>query len=179
PGNRRWVQLVFDSFLLMANSANSMVDARDALLAADQIRSGGANQGLLWNAFAKRGLGEKASSNGAGDANPTPGFTSPFADEATIPFRPVDETGQIVPGARLFVGDYQARAVAPELTIRSFDIPETTATHLRLEVLTSQCTGAPDYAGEQDADPRANTDCATASPQAGNVRVAEFQAFAR
>jgi hypothetical protein len=356
PGNRRWVQLVFDSFLLMANSANSMVDARDALLGADQIRFGGANQDLLWNAFAKRGLGERAFSNGAGDANPAPGFTSPFADEATITFRPVDETGQAVPGAKLFVGDYQARAVtaadtdpataltdrvslvpgsytfiaqapgygharigattftpgqaatltvqmprnlastasgaavtgdginlarivdddeatnwaslgspvagkqvtvdlvggtqqvrriqvsaqlrppitgdpdagtqnrftalrqfrvlactaggavdcsdpaqfhvvytspadvfpsiaprprAPELEIRSFDIPDTTATHLRLEVLTNQCTGAPDYAGEQDADPRANTDCATASPQAGNVRVAEFQAFAQ
>ncbi|HZO69859.1 MAG TPA: peptidase M36, partial [Kribbellaceae bacterium] len=71
------------------------------------------------------------------------------------------------------------RPRAPELTIRSFDVPDITATHLRLEVLTNQCTGAPDYAGEQDADPRANTDCATASPQAGNVRVAEFQAFAQ
>ena len=45
--------------------------------------------------------------------------------------------------------------------------------------MTNQCTGAPDYAGEQDADPRANTDCTTASPQAINVRVAEFQAFAQ
>jgi hypothetical protein len=53
------------------------------------------------------------------------------------------------------------------------------ATHLRLEVLTNQCTGTPDYAGEQDADPRANTDCSTASAQARNVRVAEFQAFAQ
>ena len=38
-----------------------------------------------------------------------------------------------------------------------------------------------DLAGglQQDADPRAATDCATASPQAQNVRIAEFQAFAR
>jgi extracellular elastinolytic metalloproteinase len=71
------------------------------------------------------------------------------------------------------------RPRAPELIIKSFDIPDTTATHLRLEVLTNQCTGAPDYAGEQDADPRADTDCATASPQALNVRAAEFQAFAQ
>jgi hypothetical protein len=71
------------------------------------------------------------------------------------------------------------RPRAPELEIRSFDIPNTTATHLRLEVLTNQCTGAPAYAGERDADPRANTDCSTASPQANNARVAEFQAFAR
>jgi extracellular elastinolytic metalloproteinase len=71
------------------------------------------------------------------------------------------------------------RPRAPELIIQSFDVPKTKATHLRLEVLTNQCTGAPDYAGEQDADPRANTDCTTASTQALNVRVAEFQAFAQ
>ncbi len=353
PGNRRWVQLVFDSFLLMATSQNSQVDARDALLAADVIRFGGANQDLLWNAFAKRGLGETASSNGAGDANPVPGFTSPHANEATLTFRPVDGR-DVIAGAELYVGLYQARAVpvadtddatpltnavslvpgvyefivrapgyghmrvgpielkpgqvrnlqvkmepsaasatagatvtgdginldkliddneatnwaslgspvagrqvtvdlaggthqirriqvsamlrpqiatdpdggtqsrfsavrqfrvwaceakgavtctapsdfhavytskpdafpsvaprprAPELVVKTFQIPRTKATHLRIEVLTNQCTGAPAYAGEQDNDPRANTDCTTASPQALNVRIAEFQAF--
>jgi hypothetical protein len=70
------------------------------------------------------------------------------------------------------------RPRAPELIIRSFDIPKTTATHLRIEVLTNQCTGAPAYAGEQDGDPRADTDCTTASVQALNVRIAEFEAFA-
>jgi hypothetical protein len=355
PGNRRWIQLVFDSFLLMAQSQVSMVDSRDAMLAADQIRFGGANQDLLWNAFAKRGLGAGAASNGAADTNPVPSFASPEADNATVTFRPRGGATAVA-NAQLFVGDYQARAVpvadtdpatpltdqvslvpgryefvvrapgrghvrvgpitvgageqrdlsvqmavnlasgnggatatgnginlarlvdddeatnwaslnspvagkqvtvdlaggsqqvsrvqvsamlrppvagdpdgdtqarvsalrqfrvlacqaagavtcstaadfhavytspadafpsiaprprAPELIIRSFDIPDTTATHLRLEVLTNQCTGAPAYAGEQDADPRADTNCATASPQALNVRVAEFQAFAQ
>jgi extracellular elastinolytic metalloproteinase len=355
PGNRRWAQLVFDSFLLMAATQESMVDARDAMLAADQIRFGGANQDLLWNAFAKRGLGEAAVSNGAGDVNPVPGFTSPYADEATITFRPNDDNAA-VSNAQLYVGRYQARAVpvadmdaltpltdtvrlvpgtyefiarapghglvrvgpidlkagqvrdlpvrmhlnlasgsagavaagdginlaklidddeatnwaslnspvagkqvtvdlaggvqtvrrvqvsamlrpqiptdadsagqsrysalrqfriwacaakgavtcanaadfhavytspadafpsikprprAPELIIRSFAIPLTKATHLRIEVLTNQCTGSPDYAGEQDNDPGANTDCATASPQALNVRIAEFEAYAQ
>ena len=354
PGNRRWIQLVFDSFPLMAFSQVSMVDSRDALLAADQLRFGGANQDLLWNAFAKRGLGEAASSNGAGDTNPSPSFASPFANEATVTLVPTDENDAIVPGAKLFVGPYQARAVpvadtdaatpltnqvslvpgtyefivqapgrghvrvgpvtysagttknltvkvrlnlassaagavvsgdginlarivdddeatnwaslasavagkqvtvdlaggasqvrrvqvsaqlrttistdpdngaqsrfsalrqfrvlaceatgvvtcvnpadfhviytspadafpsvaprprAPELIIESFAVPKTKATHLRLEVLTNQCTGTPDYAGEQDADPRANTDCTTASSQALNVRIAEFQVF--
>ncbi|MET0415732.1 MAG: peptidase M36, partial [Actinoplanes sp.] len=323
---------------------------------ADLVRFGGKNQALLWNAFAKRGLGETAVSAGATDADPTPSFASPHAREATVTFRPVDESGKPVAGAKLFVGDYQARAVpvadtdpataltdqapliagnygfiaqapgygharldtqslragqaktltvrmprnlasgtagatatgdginlaritdddeatnwaslnsavagkqvtvdlagesqtvrrvqvsallrppvtgdpdagtqsrysalrqfrvlactatatvtcadpaqfrtvltsprdafpsgsprprAPELVIKSFGVRPTTATHLRLEVLTNQCTGAPDYAGEQDNDPRANTDCTTASPQALNVRVAEFQAFTR
>jgi len=355
PGNRRWVQAVFDSFLLMAQSQESMVDARDALLAADQIRFGGADLDLMWNAFARRGLGEAAASNGAGDPNPTPSFASPFATEATLTFAPVDESGGAVTGAQLFVGRYQARAVpvadtdpgstlpasvalvpgsyefvarapgrglvrvgpvtvsagqaldldvtmptnlasaaagataagdginiarliddneatnwasigapvagkgitvdlaggrhrvtrvqvsamlrpeitgdpdtgaqnrftalrqfrvlacnaagsvdcsepadfsavftspadafpsvaprprAPDLILRAFDITDVNATHLRFEVVTSQCTGGPDFAGEQDADPRAGTDCATNSAQAGVVRAAEFQAFA-
>jgi hypothetical protein len=355
PGNRRWAQLVFDSFLLMAQSQESQVDARDALLAADQIRFGGADLDLLWNAFARRGLGDGAVSNGAGDPNPTPSFASPFATEATATFAPVDEAGQPVAGAQLFVGRYQARAVpvadtsaatalpntvaltpgtyellarapgrglvrvgpitvaagqalnlavtmptnvasaaagataagdgvnlarlidddeatnwaslgapvagrgvvvdlagdrhrvtrvqvsamlrppipgdpdpdaqnrfsalrqfrvlacnavgqvdctdaadftvaytspanafpsiaprprAPELIVRSFDIPDVNATHLRFEVVTNQCTGGPDYAGEQDNDPRAGTDCTTNSPQANIVRAAEFEAFA-
>ena len=70
------------------------------------------------------------------------------------------------------------RPTAPQLILRSFAIPATLATHLRLRVLTSQCTGNPLYAGEQDADPSAATDCATASPLAPVVRIAEFQAFA-
>ena len=70
------------------------------------------------------------------------------------------------------------RPRAPDLIVRSFDIPDTNATHLRFEVVTNQCTGGPDYAGEQDADPRAGTDCTRNSPQAGIVRAAEFQAFA-
>ena len=69
------------------------------------------------------------------------------------------------------------RPRSPELIIKSFEIPQTRATHLRIDVLTNQCTGGPDFAGEQDNDPRANTDCSTASVQALNVRIAEFQAF--
>ncbi len=356
PGNRRWAQLMFDSFPLLTFSPISMVDSRNAMLAADMIRFGGANQDLLWNAFAKRGLGEGAVSNGAGDVNPTPSFTSPFANEATVTFRPVDENDAIVPGAKLFVGNYQARAVpvadtdpatpltdqvrlvpgthsliaqapghgharvasfsvnpgqvrdlqvkmrtnlassaagasdsgdginlarlidddeatnwaslgspiagkqvtvdlaggaqqvrrvqvsaqlrpaitgdpdaggqarvsalrqfrilaceakdavtcsnaadfhtvftsapdafpsiaprprAPELEIKSFVIPNTRATHLRIEVMTNQCTGTPAYAGDQDDDPLNVTDCAAGSTQDDNVRIAEFQAFAQ
>ena len=64
PGNRRWAQLVFDAWLLMATGEVSMVDARNAMLAADLIRFGGAHQALLWNAFARRGLGRARSSAG-------------------------------------------------------------------------------------------------------------------
>jgi extracellular elastinolytic metalloproteinase len=111
PGNRRWAQLYFDSFLLMATGAVSMVDARDALLAADQIRFGGAHQALLWNAFARRGLGSGAASvGGTSNPDPTPSFESPFADNATVTFKAVGQAdGRPV---QLFVGGYDA-AVTP------------------------------------------------------------------
>ena len=71
------------------------------------------------------------------------------------------------------------RPVASQLNLRSFHFNPTRATHLRLRVLSSQCTGNPRYAGEQDNDPTAATDCTTASPFAAQVRIAEFQAFTR
>ena len=64
PGNRRWVQLMFDSFLLQ-QGATSMLDARDAMLAADRMRFDGANQDVLWRAFARRGMGVDASARPA------------------------------------------------------------------------------------------------------------------
>jgi hypothetical protein len=71
------------------------------------------------------------------------------------------------------------RPRAPELIIRSFDVPMTQASHIRLVVLSTQCTGFAGYAGEQDSDPRANTDCATAGSAAASqtAYVAEFQVF--
>jgi extracellular elastinolytic metalloproteinase len=111
PGNRRWIQLVFDAWLLIP-AETSYLDARDAMLAADVTRFGGANQDLLWNAFSRRGLGQDAATAGTGDDQPRPGFSSPFAKEAAVTFRPIDEEGHPITGAQLFVGDYEARATA-------------------------------------------------------------------
>ena len=54
--------------------------------------------------------------------------------------------------ADAFPGD-PPRPVSPHMILREFDIPNVTATHLRLVVKTSQCTGGPAFQGEQDADP--------------------------
>jgi hypothetical protein len=70
------------------------------------------------------------------------------------------------------------RPTASQLNMRTFSFVPTFATHLSIEVLTSQCTGNPRYAGEQDNDPRAATDCTANSPFAQHVRIAEFQVFA-
>jgi hypothetical protein len=71
------------------------------------------------------------------------------------------------------------RPFAPQLNLRTFRFNPVRATHLQIRVVASQCTGGPRYAGEQDDDPRAATDCATASASAAHVRIAEFQAFTR
>lgn len=359
PGNRRWTQLVFDSYLLQAASSVSMVDMRDNMLAADQLRFGGRNADIIWRAFAESGLGRDAVTNGAADTDPTPSFASPYGRNVTVTLRPTGEAADAP--VRLYLGEYEARAVpvadtdpatplpdtfevvpgtrfsfvavAPgfghtrfsreftlgkgphgdrpqqveldlrrnlasgtsgatvtgdgvnlaqvvddteatnwasldgvagrritvdlagdrpqtvrrvnvsgylrpsvttgpdtgsqnalsalrsfavlacdatkrdctddanyrrvytsrsdafpggayraysrDINLRSFEIPTTVATHLRLEVLTSQCTGGPAYAGEQDNDPATSTDCATSSPARNQVRIAEFQVFGR
>ena len=69
------------------------------------------------------------------------------------------------------------RPVAPELKMRSFDIPQTAATHLRVELVTNQCQGGPKFQGEQDNDPVNPTDCATASEAGTELRAAELQVF--
>jgi hypothetical protein len=344
---------MYDSFLLQSASAVSMLDMRDNMLAADLVRFGGADQDIIWTAFAAAGMGQDAATNGGADTDATPSFASPFANNATVTLAPAgDAAGAVV---RLYVGDYEARAVpiadtdpetatpdtfqivpgqqfsfvatgpglgarrfstqfvagrtstlplnlprnlastaagatvtgdgvnldaiaddteatdwasldgvagkqvtidlagtgaqtvsqvsvsallrpaidgdadpgsqnrfsalrsfqllacngeaadcstdagftpvftspanafpaqafrpvAPDLNLRQFSIPPTKATALRLRVLTSQCTGNPLYAGEQDSDPAAATDCAANSPSRTQVRIAEFQVFSR
>jgi hypothetical protein len=108
PGNRRWVQLMFDAWLLMP-TRTSMVDARDAMLAADFMRFHGVDLDLLWNTFASHGLGEGASSQMSADTAPIPDFTSPFLDEGTLVFKPVGSSSTPIQG-ELYVGQYQARS---------------------------------------------------------------------
>ncbi len=111
PGNRRWAQIYHDAFLLMP-SAVSMVDARDAYLAADVMRFGGANQTELWRAFARRGLGTSAVSNTNGDRDPQPSFESPQESNATATFKVLAaDEGRAAVSANIYVGRYEARAV--------------------------------------------------------------------
>jgi uncharacterized repeat protein (TIGR01451 family) len=58
-GNNLALQLVIDGLKLQPCEPG-FVDGRDAILAADQVDTGGANACLIWAAFAKRGLGASA-----------------------------------------------------------------------------------------------------------------------
>ncbi|MFB7555836.1 M36 family metallopeptidase [Streptomyces brevispora] len=357
-GGRRWIQLMFDSYLLMGTGKVTMVDARDAMLAADKIRYHGDDLDVMWGAFSKRGLGTDATATSTSDTRPHADFATPADANGNITFKIVNG-GDDVPNAQIFIGQFSARTtpiagttaglsnkaafakghytaiavapgygevpfdfevtdsskqtvkvkmqpnlasaaagatitggdgmnlsalidddegtnwafvgeqtktsvsgkgvlihlardsaskirrvqvsalnrptnakdpggdtgsqsrfsalrqfevsactrtatvdcsqakqfhvvylspkdafqaakprpLAPNLTMRSFDIPVTTATDLRFEAITNQCVGNPAYAGKQDNDPNNVTDCATGSPSAFNVRASEFQVF--
>lgn len=108
PGNRRWIQIMFDAFLLMP-PAVTMLDARDAYLAVDLLRFGGANQKELWRVFAQRGMGQFASTAGSDDGDPVPNFESAAEGSTQVKFVIKDENGVAVK-AKVFVGHYEARA---------------------------------------------------------------------
>jgi hypothetical protein len=59
-GNNIAMQLVIEGMKLQV-CRPGFVDGRDAILLADKMLYGGANQELIWRAFAKRGLGFSAS----------------------------------------------------------------------------------------------------------------------
>jgi hypothetical protein len=73
-GNNMVLQLVMDG--LKIQPANpSYLDARDAILAADVLNNSGANQELIWETFARRGMGVTADDGGnANSLNVTNGF---------------------------------------------------------------------------------------------------------
>src|SRR5581483_7567515 len=72
-GQRQSLQLVVDGMKLTPR-APTFIDARNAILLADRVNNGGANQCLLWQAFAKRGLGYSAETADANDAAPVEAF---------------------------------------------------------------------------------------------------------
>lgn len=87
-GNLVALQLVTEAMKLQPCSPG-FVDSRDAILSADQILFDGAYEELLWNAFARRGLGlsaDQGSSNS--NADNVEAFDSPFPTSAD-PVQPV------------------------------------------------------------------------------------------
>ena len=65
-GNNLAIQLVMDGMKLQS-CRPGFVNGRDAILQADQVLTGGANQCAIWKGFAKRGLGFSASQGPSSD----------------------------------------------------------------------------------------------------------------
>ena len=60
------------------------------------------------------------------------------------------------------------------MNLRSFDVPDVPATHVRLRAMSNQCSGFAGYHGEQDADPLNTTDCRSDVADQ-EVVISEFQ----
>ncbi len=71
------LQLQLDGYK-MAPMNPDFLDVRDAILSADLANNGGINQCLLWQAFARMGMGASASSTGNNDTNPVEAFDTPL-----------------------------------------------------------------------------------------------------
>jgi hypothetical protein len=75
------------------------------------------------------------------------------------------------------------RPVAPDLILRNWSVPTTTATHVRFVVRDNQCTGQASYHGDQDNDPQNNSDCRVGDPNTpfvprnAEVHAAELQVW--
>jgi uncharacterized protein (TIGR03437 family) len=81
-GHRQSIQLVVDGMKLSPGNP-TFIEARDAILLADRTNNNGVNQCLLWQAFAKRGLGFSASTLNGDDAAPKESFdTPPYCNDA-------------------------------------------------------------------------------------------------
>ncbi len=83
-GNKLALQLVLDGMKLQPANP-TLADARDAILQADIIRSGGANQNEIWQAFARRGMGLSFfSGRSAIFTEVTPAFDLPSSSPAIL-----------------------------------------------------------------------------------------------
>ncbi len=109
PGNRHYITYLYDAMILQANGAPSMVDMKNAELAAVMMRLP-ADYDTVADAFASRGLGSGASSKTGDDKEPIPSFASPkTAKNGHVTFKLVDaNTGKPVAGA-VYIGMYTAR----------------------------------------------------------------------
>lgn len=82
-GNILALQLVTDGLKLQPCSP-TFLQSRDAILAADQALTGGVNQCLIWEAFAKRGMGFSAVSGTNARGNEIEAFDLPTTCLANV-----------------------------------------------------------------------------------------------
>ena len=146
-----------------------MLDARDAYLAADRMRFGGANQAELWRAFARRGFGAGAVAHEHGRATATPirrrTSRRRCTSNATVTFTAVAPTRRTRPSrARDLRRPATRRAISPiadtnPATTRSPNLDDdggVRAGHVRVRRpgagATATSASAPHVRGRPDRD---------------------------
>jgi extracellular elastinolytic metalloproteinase len=110
PGDRHWIQYIYDAWLLEANGNPTYIDMKNMMLAADKAIDHSRDHKVMANAFAHGGLGKDASSTGGDDTDPQGGFASPVGKaNAHVTFDVRDSRTNKRVKATIYVGDYQAR----------------------------------------------------------------------
>ncbi|MFN0122633.1 MAG: M36 family metallopeptidase [Blastocatellia bacterium] len=152
-GTRQTLQLVVDGMKLTPLDP-AFTDARDAILLADRVNNNGANQCLLWESFARRGLGWSASTLGVNDNAPREaGDLPPYCnDTGSIQLdRRNYVTGEAI---RITVGDRNAAAPVTVQVRTSATADQETITLTADPVFPGSYTGAirlaPGHAQLQD-----------------------------
>ncbi len=130
-------RLVTDGMKYSLNNP-SFTDARDGILVADQVRTGGANQCLIWEGFAKRGVGYGAFSlNGSATTVKESYELPPWCEsEGRTAFsqKSYDEADSIV---RISVGDAD---LAAQSTV---NVTVTSTSGDSEPIVVGQATGIP------------------------------------
>ena len=103
--------LVMDAMPLSPPSP-SMLDMRDAIVKAAQLRYGKQYTDLVWAAFAERGFGASARTEGGDDTDPVPAFDVPTASQnGTLALTVTNASaGGPVEGVRVLGGLFEGRA---------------------------------------------------------------------
>ena len=111
-GNNIAMQLVIDGLKLTPCNPG-FVDARDAILQADILNNAGANQNLLWSAFARRGLGVSASQGStASRSDQVEAFDTPMPNNIGV--------SAVVSPAPGVLFDCAAAGISVQATVRNY-----------------------------------------------------------
>jgi len=88
----------------------TFLDARDAILQADTVFDHGADQSMIWEVFAQRGMGYFASARDSADVRPTEDFRPPPVPGSggTLSGTVEDDGGAPIGGARVWVGGHDS-----------------------------------------------------------------------
>ncbi|HCN48911.1 MAG TPA: metalloprotease [Chryseobacterium sp.] len=125
-GNAKVLQIVMDGLKLQSCNP-SFIDGRDAILKADLVGNAGQDKCMIWNAFAKRGLGVNASAGASNVANDqVEDFTVPQECNTSLATQEVKAEDQkfiVFPNPtydEFFVGNIDKSS--KEVKIRMFDM---------------------------------------------------------
>jgi hypothetical protein len=109
--------------------APTFIDARDAILVADRVINNGANQDLIWRAFAGRGLGKSATVTGPAST----GYRINVLEGYDVP--PEASAGALVindrPNSPIEIGEPVA------IVVTDRDLPDSPTIEVRAKNLTS------------------------------------------